>query len=228
MISLKYIGLSAIALAAVILLPSASSAAVITFDDRSAFESAVAGFALTEDSFDNEIPGAEQIVLDSGVVATNAPDSAEPNDNAVLVIEDFGSFYRNSVNNNSEFLPDTITWDFPMPVIGFGFELAAAATNGVQLALDGGSGLETFIFSDINGDVDFGGFVGFVADTAFETIVFSNANPLSTDSFRIDDLVFAEAGPNVAVPLPSTLPLTLFGIGALLLYRGKRSATASG
>ncbi len=218
------IGWIVIALAVTNLLPTPSSAAIITFDDRNAFEAAVAGAPLLEDPFDNPIPGAEQITLDSGIVSTNAPVSVFLDDNSVVPFDD-GGYYRNSVNNSTNELADTITWDFPMPIIGFGFGLSEAAPDGVQVTFDGGDGLESFLLHDINGDVSssgFIGFVGFVADTAFETIVFSNDNVLSTDSFNIDDLVFALAASDpTVVPLPTTLPLTLFGIAGLL-YCGRR------
>ena len=215
----KYLSWAGIALCGAVLLPSPSTAAIMTFDDRSAFEAAVAGSMLFSDAFDTPIPGAEQITLDSGIVSTNSPPSLQGGDNAVVLT----GRYNNSVANSgtpSEF----ITWEFPTQVIGFGFDLFGAATDRLQVTFDGGSGLESFIFTDINVDVTDladGGFVGFLADTAFESIVFSNALN-GTDTFRIDDLSFAEAGPSVAVPLPSTLPLTLLGIGGLLFATRRR------
>lgn len=217
---------AAIAIIGAILLPSPASAAIMAFDDRSAFEAAVAGAPLVEDAFDNPIAGAEQITLDNGIVSTNAPVSVFPDDNSVVLFDDAGGFYRNSVNNATNDLADTIIWDFPMPVIGFGFDLFFAATDGLQVTFDGGDGPESFLFYDINNEVTLDGFVGFVADTAFESIVFSNANPLSTDSFNIDNLIFAQgtSDPTVAVPLPTTLPLTLFATGGLLFFARRRAA----
>lgn len=219
----RNIGWAAMVLATVSFLPTPSGAAIMTFDDRGAFEAAVAGAPLVEDTFDNPITGAEQITLDSGIVSTNAPVSVFPDDNSVVLFDDAGGFYRNSVNNSTNQLADTITWDFPMPVIGFGFELSAAAPDGVQLTFDGGNGLESFLLYGINSDAGDGGFIGLVADTAFETIVFSNANLLSTDSFNIDDLVFAVTD-RTAVPLPTTVPLTLFAIGGLLFFARRKTS----
>lgn len=215
----KNFGRIAIIMAAMNFLPTPSSAAIMTFDDRSAFEAAVAGASLIEDAFENPIPGAEQVTFDSGVVSTNLPVSVFPDDNSVVPFNGVDGIYRNSVNNSTNQLADLITWDFPMPVIGFGFELSAASPDGVEVTFNGGSGIESFLFYDLNSDVTSGGFVGFVADTAFETIFFSNDNPISTDSFNIDDLVFALAASDpTAVPLPTTLPLTLFGIAGLLFF----------
>ncbi|WP_282610078.1 hypothetical protein [Pelagibius sp. Alg239-R121] len=224
---IQKINWTAIALAGAVLLPAPSFAAIMTFDDRNAFEAAVAGAALTEDPFDNPIPGAEQIALDSGIVSTNAPVSIFPDDNSVVPFN-AGGFYRNSVSHDTNLLADTITWDFPMPIIGFGFNLSYASPDGVQVTFDGGNGLESFLLHNVSGDVDLGGFVGFVgfvADTAFEAIAFSNDNVLSTDSFNIDNLVFAKATADpAAVPLPTTVPLTLFGIGGLLLFARRRTS----
>ena len=223
---LRSIAWSAIAFLSGILLPAASSAAIMTFDNRGAFEAAVSGAALTADPFDNLISGADQILLDSGVTATNSSFSASPLDNAVTTPDGNGGFlYRATVSEPPVVLPDFVTWDFPVPVIGFGFELSGAAIGGLQVAFDGGNGQEAFVFSDIM-DVLSGGFAGFVADTAFETIVFSSADKQLIELFFIDDLVFAEAV-TAAVPSPTTLPLTLFGIAVLLFYRRKRALAAS-
>ncbi len=221
----QIVNCAAVALTCTALLSAPSAAAIMTFDDRSLFEAAVAGAPLVEDAFDTPIPGAEQITLDNGIVSTNAPHSIFFDDNSVVLFDDAGGFYRNSVNNATNDLADSITWDFPMPITGFGFDLFFAATDGLQVTFDGGNGPQSFLFYDINSEVTTDGFVGFLADTAFETIVFSNANPLSTDSFNIDDLIFAKgtSGPT-AVPLPTTLPLTLFAMGGLLFFARRRGA----
>lgn len=223
---LKNFSWAAISLAILSLLPTPSGAAIMTFDDRGAFEAAVAGASLVEDSFENPIPGAEQITFDSGVTSTNLPVSVFPSDNSVDSFNGSNSFYRNSVNNATNELADIITWNFPASVIGFGFEVSQAATDGVEVTFNGGDGIESFLLHSLNSDVTSTGFVGFVADTAFETIFFSNDNPISTDSFNIDDLVFALAAPGpTAVPLPTTLPLTLFAMAGLLFFTRRERRT---
>ncbi|WP_282610071.1 hypothetical protein [Pelagibius sp. Alg239-R121] len=222
MASFNFTARAALAFASMALLPVPAGAVIMTFNNEGAFDAAVNGAELVQDPFSKPIPGVLEIVLDSGVVSTNSSNSIIPTHNSVIVSGEAGGFYNNSVSNEFNTLTEFITWTFPMPVIGFGFDLSDASIGDLQVSFDGGNGLEDFIFTDVNFLTTTTGFVGFVADMAYDSFVISNAIPLSTYSFSIDNLVFAKAAPSAAVPLPTTLPLTLFGIGELLWFARAR------
>lgn len=223
---LRSIAWSAIAFLSGILLPAASSAAIMTFDNRGTFEAAVTGLTVVEDGFDNRIPGDDLIVFDSGVVSTNSSPSLSNLNNGVVFLDGTGPSlrYTATVSEASGLIPEFVAWSFPNPITGFGFDLANAEVGGLQIGFDGGTGPENFLLSDIF-DVLSEGFVGFVADTAFQTIIFSSADPELDEGYSIDNLVFT--GAPAAVPVPTTLPLTLFGIGTLLFFARKRRTVTS-
>lgn len=211
------IGLTGIVLAGAFLLPSESSAAVMTFDDRSAFESAVTGLTLVEDGFDTHIPEGGQIVFDSGVISTRSGPAPSGFNNGVIWPDSSGSSlqYFAAVSKTGFEFPEFVAWSFPNLITGFGFDLSDIDVGGLQIGFDGGNGPENFLISDVL-DMLSEGFVGFVADTAFQTIIFSTADPEIGEGYLIDNLVFT--GTTAVVPLPATLPLTLFGIGGLLFF----------
>ena len=206
--------------------PLASSAAVVTFDDRGAFEAAVSGLTLVEDGFDNPIPDGGQIVFDSGVISTRSGPAPAGFNNGVIWPDSTGSSlqYFAAVSEAGVAFPKFVTWSFPNPITGFGFDLSDVGVGELQIGFDGGTGPENFLVSDIL-DMLSEGFAGFVADTAFQTIIFSTADPEIGEGYLIDNLVFA--GATAAVPVPTTLPLTLFGIGTLLFFARRRRTVTS-
>ena len=191
--------------------PQIVSAAVTSFDDRPAFDGTLAGFGVTEDFFDDPIVAGDTIVFDSGVISVNSEPSLQASDNSV------GSgVYQNTVALGG-IAPDEITWTFPEPVSAFGFDIFGVVPNGLQVTIDDGMGLQSFILADIiDGAGD--GFVGFFSDGSFSHVVFSTAL-VPTDGFALDNLAFASAPSEV--PVPAALPLMIAGL-TWLRYATKR------
>ena len=167
------------------------------------FDAAIGGATTTTDPFDNAILGGVSITFDSGVVSTIAGGNLSNASNENEVTR--GSFFGD-VDGDGSFSPLTLTWDFPAPVIGFGFDAFSIGIVDVRI---GGSATFFDIFTEI-GDDD--GFFGIV-DTAapFTAIEFSAQGSLVNDVFIADNLIFATA-PSVSV-VPEPGALALFGVG---------------
>ena len=179
--------------------------AVTTFDDRTAFEAAVVGSMIVNDDFGNDIAQGQSITFDSGVVAENdVPPLNFFTDNSVT-----GGMYRNAMNRTNEPVTKSISWTFPIDVTGFGFDIFRADDTGIQVSIDDGTGVQTFLIYDLlNGTgTSAEGFVGFVGMGPFSEIEFTSLSGF--DGFEIDDLVFA--------PIPLPAGFWLFGSALGLL-----------
>jgi hypothetical protein len=191
--------------------------AVQIFTDRTAWEAALAGAAITTDPFDNAIPPATTLTFDSGVISTGTPSSA--GNNSV----DSGFYNGGAGGTDQNFAYESITWTFPLPIIGLGVDLFSAA-NASGLTLTGnfdGTGDQTISIFDVLGAPGTG-FLGFIGDAPISSILFTDEGLPSSSSFeiyQIDNLSFAAA---VAVPEPATLALFgagLAGLGWIALRR---------
>ncbi|MDJ0928638.1 MAG: PEP-CTERM sorting domain-containing protein [Gammaproteobacteria bacterium] len=189
-----------------------ANAVVTTFDDRAAFDAAVAGLIIVDDDFDTDIAQAQSIVFVSGVESINAaPPLSFFTDNSVT-----GGLYRNALERTNEPVNTSITWTFPVPVTGFGFDVFRADNTGLRVTIDDGSGSQTFLIYDVimgTGNAA-NGFAGFVGMAPFSTVQFTSA-PADFDSFEMDNLTFAS-------PIPVPAAFWLFGSAVLLLARLRR------
>ena len=101
---------------------STANAVVTSFADRAAFDAAVDGLIIVDDDFDTEIAQDQTIVFVSGVESTNAaPPLSFFTDNSVT-----GGLYRNALERTNDPVNTSITWTFPVPVTGFGFDVFRA------------------------------------------------------------------------------------------------------
>jgi hypothetical protein len=182
-------------------------ATITTFSDRDAFESALGSATVTEDSFDNNIPNAQSITFDSGVVSQNTSNLSSLEN---LVSE---GRYRNGLSRSNPYASETNTWTFPSEIMGVGFDVNDAGPQGVQVTIDEGFGPQTFLLSTlIGGPNGWGpkGFVGFVSSNSFLKITFSAVSD-GGDVYFFDNLVFASAEVS-EVPLPAAFPLFVAGL----------------
>lgn len=216
-----------ILIAASVAVPTQIFAATTFFDDRAMFEAAISGLTVTEDPFDNLIAGDVEIIFDSGVVSTNDQASGSPNDNAVISFGGAGVF-QNSLSNAFDSRPTINVWTFPTAVTAFGFEQRDADIPGAAVVIGSGEGAQTFsLRPDFLVPITEFRFFGLVFDAPITEVTFFDQNALGTDTYRIDNLVFAtDVAP---VPLPATLSFLIAGLGGLaVLRRRQKSASAAG
>ena len=105
---------------------------------------------------------------------------------------------------------NSISWDFPVPVIAFGADFIGAGSNRLSLGGDfDGTGLQTLTVNTALGGQN--GFLGVIGTVPFSNVIFGN--PLQTvDAFSIDNAYFAP------VPVPGPLPV----IGASVAFGWSR------
>jgi len=215
---LKFMGSAAIS--ALMMGVSAIPVLAAPFDiytDRTAWETALAGFAIVEDGFDNNIASAQSIVFDSGVVSTGSIAPTNPSINVVSG----GSYNSNNDPDGSGGFPLT-TWTFPDQIFAFGMDFIDAASNfGITVSGDfDGSGIVSFdIRSQLGRPGD--GFLGIIGAGLFDQIMFTpTPNEYnSNEGYSIDNLAFVSP---IAVPVPAGIWLMLTGLGALGVMRGTR------
>ena len=198
------------AIALAFLFPAGSAQATpIAVNTLDAFNSAIGAAPTTTESFTNDVAGAVDITFDTGVVSTIAGGnlSYPELDNVV----EFG-YFTGGVDGDGSFSALTLTWTFPVPVVGF---IADFRDIDLVDATIPGSGQFFDLLTEVEGDdAFFGGLFGLV-DTAtpFTQIQFSVQSSTSFDQFYADDLIFAAAATVTAVPEPATF--LLFGLGLL-------------
>jgi hypothetical protein len=177
------------------------------FDDRSAWEAAVAGATIVTDSFDTNIPGASQITFDSGVVSTNAGGRLYTFDNSVS----FG-YYANGLDALGMYGSISNTWTFPEPVIGFGADWSAVLsyTDFTVIGDFDGTGPQSLNISAAIGGRYVPQFLGIVGLSDFDEVRFVSSE---TQNYFADHLSFAVAG----APIPEPTAALCFAVGFVVL-----------
>lgn len=167
------------------------------------FNTAIGSATVTTESFSNEIEGAVEITFDSGVVSTAADGSFGfiESDNAVSP-----GIFSGGLDGDGDVGPSTLTWTFPVPVIGFIADFRFIEFLDVTIL---GSGEVFDIFTEMGGQSGRFGLID--SQTSFTQIQFSIQNSIDFDGFFVDNLRFAAAPSVAAVPEPGTL--ALFGLG---------------
>ncbi len=151
------------------------------------FQAAIGTAKTTTETFSNDIPGAVEITFDSGVVSTLAggEQGFANEDNAVS-----GGRFAGGMDGNGIGGALTLTWTFPMPVIGFVAEFVLNEFVRLDVSIPGSRQ-----FFDINTGIGEERGVFGLVDTAspFTQIQFSVLDSILVDNFSIDNLTFAAA-----------------------------------
>ena len=169
---------------------SPAQAALMSVGSLADFNAAIGGVPTTVDHFGSGNPGSISITFEPLVVSTPA---GGPNP------------------------PLSLTWTFPVPIIGFGFDVAGLDRLNASVV---GSPLSFDVATVAGGSSGFFGLVDTMVP--FTQVQFFVENQHSPDEFTAANLIFAPATVHV-VPEPGTLVLFGLGLAGLLVMSGVRT-----
>jgi len=224
-----------LAFSALLLVPivAQDAFAVSFFTDRPSWEAAVAGATITDDPFDNDIATADVIIFDSGVVSTGV--GSNPTFNQVI-----SGHYEGHVDKDDVLAYESITWDFPSPIIGFGSDFLTGCDGEFLVIIsdfEGAGDMTVNLDDHLPGNCD--GFFGIVSSSSFQLVTYTSGTGglASAEFWTMDDLSFATVLQVVGgelLPIDSTalmlagaqtfswmIPVTLsvLGIGLFVVSR---------
>lgn len=195
--------------------------AVTVYTDRTSWENAVSGF-VTEDfnaqtPFDF-VPGSSDVGLFNIDLTGGSGDA-----NSLAGPTEFiGQFAIDGTNHIvGQVLQGGLThptYEFPVPIIGFGADWRSTNDGGLLTVTLDGMTIEFDNFLSPGGI----GFLGFVADNPFTQAQF-DTETTDAEAFGMDNLSFAAVGGN-AIPEPITATLGLMGLGVLGIATRRRVA----
>lgn len=154
--------------------------AVTVFTDRTAWEETVSG--ITTETFSIPQSSSQSLLLESGIQVTG-----------VSSVWSSGQFYTSTPSRS-----ESVEFEFPSQILGFGADFSSTTSNGgltVSGLFDEIPGVDTVVFSEyLQGQGT--GFLGIVADTAFNSLSFAMQSPplaisAANEAFQIDDFSFA-------------------------------------
>lgn len=182
------------------------------FTDRDTF-SAQNTVVITE-TFDQAIMRAPSITFGSGVTATASTPDVPLTQNEVSNGSYVGFVRRDGFRD--------ITFDFGMPISGFGADFTSGLSNTSLMVTGRFDGMsETVSIADAVGQQ---GFFGLTSTTAFQSVSFrTNAGaflfgaptPFGGESFQVDNLTALDDAGVAPIPLPATGFLLIAGLGGL-------------
>lgn len=195
---------------------SGANAAVMSFDDRATFDGALTSQS-TEDfnSFGSETSFASGSLSAGDLTLSMSGTLRSGQRNSIdMPTHQFSSFNIDGTTNANVLLDsadDVLTISFGSAVTAFGADFGSLNDNYRRTSiLVNGERLTPGIVTGSNRTR----FFGFTTDTAFSSVsfVFNRA----ADGFSIDNVSYGDAA---VVPLPATLPMLAFAMGAFALGR---------
>jgi len=144
--------------------------AITFFTDRPSWEAAIGAAMITNDPFDNDIASADVIIFDSGVVSTGLGGAS----GAALNEVESGD-YEGVVDKDGVNAYESIEWDFPNPIIGFGADYTSACSGEILLIIsnfEGGGDMTVRIDDHLSSDCD--GFFGIVSSSSFQSVRYTS------------------------------------------------------
>ena len=154
--------------------------AMTVFTDRTAWEETVSG--ITTETFSTPHSSSQSLLLESGIQVTG-----------VSSVWSSGQFYTSTPSRS-----ESVEFEFPSQILGFGADFSSTTSNGgltVSGLFDEIPGIDTVVFSEyLQGQGT--GFLGIVADTAFNALSFGMQSPplaisAANEAFQIDNFSFA-------------------------------------
>jgi hypothetical protein len=199
------------------------------FTDRAAWEAALSGATIVNETFPDTIDNAPVITFASGVVSTGVDGLASNHVTGNALGGTYGANIDSNPSPFSETLFDSITWTFPTPVVAFGADWSNFGAGGITLLASGdfdGTGTSTIDFVNVLGDDVFNqhDFLGVIGDAAFANVVFTNSDhpTILNVAFSARFLSFTTGA--VRVPQPATLLLLLAAFAVLSVAASRRVA----
>ena len=194
------------------------AATVNVYTDRTAWESALAGFTINTETFSNPITAADVITLDNGIISTASPSGLNSTANNV---ED-GQYYAYTCSRVPCTYPAEYDWALPSATYAIGADFFSLAPqridiDGVKMDIDS-LGFVGMTINDSIGGTD--GFYGIISDTLFDNIDF-RCYLSCGDGFHIDNFSIASAPP--PVPVPAAIWLFGTAIIGLVGFRKRRN-----
>ncbi|MEQ8974638.1 MAG: PEP-CTERM sorting domain-containing protein [Coleofasciculus sp. C1-SOL-03] len=153
--------------------------AVTVFTDRTAWQETVSG--ITTETFSTPQSSSQNLLLENGIQVTG-----------VSSVET-GQFYTSTPSRS-----ESVEFEFPSQILGFGADFSSTTSNGgltVSGLFDEIPGVDTVVFSEyLQGQGT--GFLGIVADTAFNSLSFAMQSPplaisAANEAFQMDNFSFA-------------------------------------
>jgi hypothetical protein len=176
------------------------------------------------ESFDNDIPSAESIVFDSGVVSTLS-------ERFTIAREPFLNFVTDGqfvslLSHRGESASGSLTFNFSSPIIGFGGIFSDVDI--IDIYINRTDSLPIFFDIEIeNPDTIYssGGFFGLVDLTEpFSSVTLTINNSTGSDYFRIDDLTYATKASTV--PVPGAIWFIISGLYLLTRFSVRKKSPA--
>lgn len=171
------------------------------------------------DTFSNDISSEESITFDSGVVSTLSERFTLAREPFLNLVTD-GQF-TSILSHRGEFAASSLTFNFPVPVIGFGGIFSDVDIIDVYI----NHPISSPVLFDIeieNPDTltSSGGFFGLIhSSEPFSSITFAINNSIGSDYFRIDNLTYASNAS--AVPIPAAIWLMISALYGLVYFSRK-------
>jgi len=187
--------------------------ALTLFSDRTTWSEAVSPFTITTETFDTTdtrlLQDGDVVTLPTGInLEAQAPNSFA----AGSITSGFGAFADGNILLSSFDPEDAITFSFPQPVVGIGFDYLDVDLGGVQLVgFLSNENLADVIEVPMGNDASFStaDFFGILAGTPFTAFTLQLASndisDVSSETWDLDNLSFAAQESAVAVAEPSSM-----------------------